>query len=131
VRRMILIVLLVSGLAVGTVVMSQPPFPNEPFWYIEITGLNNFSLFGPTPGTYTGSDDFQVGVNNPTGATVTSSISAFTPPLTNPATTDVVLADVPQGITECTVSASVNIVLLDAPGTYQATLTVTVTNKPQ
>ena len=129
-KRMILIVLLVSGLAVGTVVMSQPPFPNEPSWYIEITGLDDFSLFGPTPGTYTGSDVFSVGVNWPAGATVESSISAFTPLLTNSATTNVDPADVPQGITDCTVSASVNIVLLDAPGTYQATLTVTVTNKP-
>jgi len=107
-----------------------PPFPDEPPWYIKITGLDNFGLTGPTPGTYTGFDTFQVGVNNPTGATVTSSISAFTPPLTNTAATSVAPINVPQGITACTVNVSVAIVLLDAPGTYQATLTVTVTNKP-
>ncbi|MFA4881074.1 MAG: hypothetical protein WC650_05660, partial [Candidatus Doudnabacteria bacterium] len=96
----------------------------------EITGLDNFSLFGPTPGAYTGSDIFTVGINWPAGATVASSISAFTPPLTNTAATSVAPMNVPQGITACAVNVSVAIVLLDAPGTRQATLTITVTNNP-
>ena len=128
-----ILVFIVLILAVWTRInwaQDPPPFPEKTTWYIEITGLDNFSLFGPTPGTYTGSDVFSVGVNWPAGATVKSSISAFTPPLTNLATTNVVPTDVLQGTTSCEVTASVNIILLDAPGTYQATLTITVTNKP-
>lgn len=129
--RKILLALILFGLGLcGGVIFSQPPFPDEPPWYISIEGLDNFSLTGPTPGTYTGSDVFTVGVNWPAGATVDSSISDFTPALANTATTNVIPADVPQGITNCTVSVSVNIILLDAPGTRQATLTITVTNKP-
>lgn len=129
-KILILIVLLVFGVSV----MSQdsvPPFPEEPPWYISIEGLNNFSLFGATPmGTYNGSDVFTVGINWPSGAAVSGDISAFTPSLTNAAVADVVPTDVPQGITNCEVSVQVKIVLLDEPGTYQATLTITVINNP-
>ena len=130
-RKVVLIVMLFTLFAVA-VVMSQPPFPDEPPWHIEITGLDNFTLTSPTPlGTYSGSDGFTVGVNWPSGAIVSSGITAFAPALidTTP-NTNVVPTDVPQGITSCTVSASVNVALLDAPGERQATLTVTVTNKP-
>ncbi len=44
-QRMILIVLVVFSLAVGAVVMSQAPSPDEPPWYIEIiTGLDILAL---------------------------------------------------------------------------------------
>lgn len=129
-RKVVLIAITLFGLLMGAVVMSQPPFPEEPPWYIEIAGLDNFALTGPTPGIYTGSDNFTVGVNWPAGATVSSSITAFTPALTNTASANVAPTDVAQGITSCTVSASVDVILLDAPGTRQATLTITVTNKP-
>jgi len=128
---MILIVLLVFGVSLGTLVMSQPPFPEEPPWYISIEGLDDFSLASPTAmGTYTGEDIFIVGVNWPTGATVSGAISAFTPSLINQAVVTIAPLDVPQGITNCTVSVQVDVVLFDAPGTYQATLTITVINNP-
>lgn len=127
---MILIVLLVFGVILGTLVMSQPPFPEEPPWYISIEGLDDFSLEGPTPGTYIGSNIFTVGINWPAGATVSGDISPFTPSLTNATVVDVVPTDVPQGITNCTVSIQVDVVLFDAPGVYQAALTITVINNP-
>ena len=132
-QRMIivLIVLLVFGVFLGTLVMSQPPFPDEPPWYVSIEGLDNFSLTCPTAmGTYSGSDIFTVGVNWPAGAAVSGDISAFTPSLANAAVVNVGPSDVSQGITTCTVSVQVDVVLFDAPGTYQSTLTITVINNP-
>ena len=131
-QRKILILILL--LVFGVFVMAQdsvPPFPEEPPWYISIESLDGFELIGQTPmGTYNGSEAFSVGVNWPSGAAVSGDIGAFSPPLTNAAVADVVPEDVPQGITNCTVSVQVEIVLLDGPGTYQATLTITVINNP-
>ena len=126
---LILIVLLVFGVSV--MAQDPPPFPDEPPWFISIEGLDSFSLIGVTPmGTYAGSDIFTVGVNWPSGAVVSGDISTFSPSLTNAAIAAVVPENVPQGITDCTVSVQVDIILLDAPGTYGATLTITVTNNP-
>ena len=133
-KILIFIVLLISGVFVDSSVMAQdsvPPFPEEPPWYISIEGLDGFSLTCPTAmGTYNGSDAFTVGVNWPSGATVSGDISVFSPPLTNTAVADVVPTDVPQGVTNCDVSVQVDIILFDEPGTYQATLTITVINNP-
>lgn len=136
-KIIILIVLLVFGVSIDSLVMAQdsvPPFPEEPPWYISIEGLDDFSLTCPTAiGTYIGSDVFSVGVNWPSGATVSGDISAFTPSLTNAAVADIVdplNGNVPQGVTNCTVEVQVDIVLFDEPGTYQALLTITVINNP-
>lgn len=129
-NKLVLIAITMFLLLMGAVVMPEMPFPGELPFYVEITGLDGFTLTGSTPGTYSGSDSFTVGVNNDTGATVSSSITSFSPSLTNTASTNVVPANVPQGITGCTVTANIDITMLDVSGAHSATLTITVTNNP-